>query len=196
MKKAIFITMSLLGISVYSQQSTLIVNNYSIYDFHGSILANPVNACYPSVSISYPATPNQSIVPANSHQGNGLQLEYSNYASAGTNPLYPITTFLVQTAGTSPAQPRVPSHVLLLPTGPVSLNTDWHHTKFEMYFAGTNIKVSSGGVNVPETYFNGNLGDGLNTCFLGASYITTTYGDAEWFTITAGGTKYSYIQIF
>lgn len=189
--------MNLLSISIFSQQSSLIINNYSAYDFRGNLLAFPMNACYPRVGISDPGNPNQILVHAQSHQGNGLELQYNNYASAGTNSLYPVTAFFVQTSATNPALAQSPNHPSLNPLGPISTNTDWKHTKFQMYFAGTGTPVSSGGVNVPETYFNGNLGDGLNSCGYGQSYISTFYGDAEWFVITgSAGQKFSFIQIY
>lgn len=196
MRKVILTIALTLGVKAYSQQSILVINNYTAYDFHGPLFANPANSCVPSVGISYPANPETMIVPADSHEGNGLALMYKSYAEAGTNPLYPVASYIVQTATASPSQIRIPTHPILNPTGPVSMNTDWRHTKFQMYFKGTNVKVSSGGVNIPETYFNGNLGDGLNTCFSGQSYISTTYGDAEWFTITVSNIKYSYIQLY
>jgi hypothetical protein len=168
-----------------SQQSKLTVNNYSVYDFHGVLIATPLGSCYPIVSISAPAVPSELVVPAGTVYG------LSSYASSTT-----ITSFLVQTSATNPAIPRVPSHPTLIPSGAISTMTDWRHTKFQMYFAGTGTPVSSGGTSVPETYFNGNLGDGTNSCFTGSSYISSVYGDAEFFKISSGGITYSYINIF
>lgn len=187
MKKQLLILCSVLGGMISAQQSTLIINNYSSYDYHGQLMATPLGSCYPMVSIGYPAVPNQLIVPALSDY---KLPSYSDGASNG------ITTFLVQTSGANPATPRVPGHITLSPGGPIASNTNWRHTKFQMYFAGTNTPVSSGGTSVPETYFNANLGDGTNSCFSGPSNISTIYGDAEWFTISSGGIQYTYIQIF
>lgn len=187
MKKQFLMMCCALGGMISAQQSTLIINNYSSYDYHGQLMATPLGACYPMVSIGYPAVPDQLIVPALS------DYELQSYSVGAANG---ITTFLVQTSGTNPAVPRVPNHPTLAPTGAISVNTNWRHTKFQMYFAGTNTPVSSGGTSVPETYFLGNLGDGTNSCFTGPSNISTTYGDADWFTISSGGVQYTYIQIF
>lgn len=187
MKKQFLMICCALGGMISAQQSTLIINNYSSYDYHGQLMATPLGTCYPMVSIGYPAVPDQLIVPAFSD----YKLPF--YADGAANG---ITTFLVQTSGANPAVPRVPGHVTLSSTGVISTNTNWRHTKFQMYFAGTNTPVSSGGTSIPETYFNANLGDGTNSCFSGPSYISTLYGDAEWFTISSGGTQYTYIQIF
>ncbi|MDF2553546.1 MAG: hypothetical protein K0R36_795 [Chryseobacterium sp.] len=171
--------------SLSSQESKLTVSNYSTYDFHGILIATPLGSCYPMVSISGPAVPNELVVPAGTVYG------LSSYPSATG-----ITSFLVQTSATSPAIPRAPSHPSLSPPSGIATMTDWRHTKFQMYFAGTSVPVSSGGTSVPETYFNGNLGDGTNSCWLGDSYISTTYGDAEFFKISSGGITYSYINIY
>jgi hypothetical protein len=159
-----------------SQQSRLNVNNYSAYDFHGVVNATPSGSCYPMVSISGPAVPNELVVPA------GTFYFLSSYQSATG-----ITSFLVQTSATNPAIPRVPSHPSLIASGVIATMTDWRHTKFQMYFAGT---------SVAETYFNGNLSDGTNSCFTANSYISTAYGDAEFFKISSGGTTFSYINIY
>lgn len=188
MKKQLLILCCAIGGMISAQQSTLIINNYSSYDYHGQLMATPLGSCYPMVSIGGVAvTPDQLIVPASTDY---MLPSYSNGLANG------ITTFLVQTSVTNPAVPRAPDHVTLSPTGAISTNTNWRHTKFQMYFAGTNTPVSSGGASIPETYFNGNLGDGTNSCFSGPSYISTVYGDANWFTISSGGTQYTYIQIF
>jgi len=185
MKKIILaLTIGCSGLLI-SQQSKLTVNNYSAYDFRGVLIATPLGTCYPMVSISGPAVPSELVVPAGTTYG------LSSYASATG-----ISSFLVQTSATNPATPRVPSHPTLAPSGGISTMTDWRHTKFQMYFPGSGLPVSSGGTSVPETYFNGNLGDGTNSCFTGPSYIATTYGDAEFFKISSGGITYSYINIF
>lgn len=185
MKKIILaVTIGCSGL-LSSQQSKLIVNNYSAYDFHSVLIATPLGTCYPMVSISGPGVPSELVVPA------GTVYELSSYASATL-----ITSFLVQTSATSPATPRAPGHATLTPSSGIATMTDWRHAKFQMYFPGTHVPVSSGGTSVPETYFNGNLGDGTNSCYNGGSYISTVYGDAEFFKISSGGVTYSYINIF
>ncbi|WP_144282714.1 hypothetical protein [Chryseobacterium echinoideorum] len=187
MKKHFLMICCALGVQISAQQSRLTVNNYSTYDFHGQLMATPLGTCYPMIAIASPAVPDQLIVPAS----NSFYLPtYSDGVGAG------ISSFSVVTSPTNPAVPRVPSHPSLSPSGAISTNTDWRHTKFQMFFAGTNTPLSSGGTNVPETYFLGNMGDGTNSCFTGPSYISSVYGDAEWFNISSGGVKYTYIQIY
>lgn len=187
MKKHFLIICCALGIQISAQQSKLTINNYSTYDFHGQLMATPLGTCYPMVSIADPAIPNQLIVPASSSFNLST---YSDGLASG------ISSFLVTTSPTNPATVRAPSHPTLSPTGPISVNTDWRHTKFQMYFAGTGTPVSSGGTNIPETYFNGNLGDGTNSCFSGPTNISSFYGYAEWYTISSGSIKYTFIDIF
>lgn len=185
MKKIILaITIGFSGL-LSSQESKLTVSNYSAYDFHGILLSTPLGTCYPMVSISGPAVPSELVVPAGTVYG------LSSYPSATG-----ITSFLVQTSATSPAIPRIPGHPLLAPPSGIATMTDWRHTKFQMYFAGTNVPVSSGGTSIPETYFNGNLGDGTYSCWSGDSYTSTTYGDADFYKISSGGIIYSYINIY
>ncbi|WP_312343652.1 hypothetical protein [Chryseobacterium binzhouense] len=187
MKKHFLIICCALGTQIFAQQSKLTINNYSPYDFRGQLMATPLGTCYPMVSIGYPAVPDQLLVPAS----DSFYLStYNDGVAAG------ISSFFVTTSPTNPGMPRIPNHPTLSPMGPISLNTDWRHTKFQMWFAGTNTPVSSGGTNVPETYFLGNLGDGTNSCFSGPTNVSSVYGYAEWYTISSGSIKYTFIDIF
>jgi len=169
----------------YSQGSTLIINNYSLaYDFHGNIQAlNVAGGCYPIISSN---NPDMVVVPADSNEINGLHLEYKNYRDQFGTSLYPMAAWNVSLSATNQT-PRAWNHASLLPGGVISNNTKWVGSKFQMYHKGTNN---------PETFFNGNLGADVAPCITNESYITTPYGDAEWFTITSGGNNYTYIQIF
>lgn len=184
--------------NIFAQQSILTVNNYSTYDFHTALLAAiDSTPCYPGVSIGFngnATNPSQVVVPANSSDINGNQLIYKNYwdsAAPAFNGLYPITTYLVSPSSTI-QQVRPATHPSLNPAGPISMNTDWRYAKFFMTYAGTNTSVSGGS---PLSYFNGTLGDGT-PCSAGGSYVSTSFGDGEWFSITSGTTKYTYIQIY
>lgn len=169
----------------YSQGGVLIVNNYSTaYDFHGNIqAANTSGGCYPMVN-SY--NPDTVVVPADSHEGNGQNLEYKNYRDQFGGSLYPMTQWYVYLSASN-QMPRAWNHLSLTPGGTISLNTKWVGSKFQMYHKGT---------NTPEIFFNGNLGEDIAPCITNQAYITTPYGDAEWFTLTSGGENYSYIQIY
>lgn len=201
MKKTLLSLITVLAINSYNaQQSILVINNYTAYDFHTALSAIPSNSCYPSVEIGYVGNltnPSQIIVPANSNNMNGQQLMYKNFwdsANPVSNGLYPITTYWVSTSATN-SGPRTAINSTLNPSGPISQNTDWRHAKFYMTYPGTNTTVGTG--STPLTYFLGNLDDGNNTCTTGDTYISTTYGDAELFTITdTSGQKFTYISVF
>jgi len=190
--KKLVLTLGVVLANYYSaQQSSLIINNYSNYDYHGNITATPATSCYPMVEIgTNTASPSLLIVPANSNDINGLNAYYPKYYTSGvTNPvvLYPISTFYVQTSGAGVGGTRNYNHPSLLPSGVLSSSTDWRHSKFQMYYAGTNNQVS----------FNGNLDDYSGSCFAGSNYISTPNGDAEMFKITSSsGQNFTYINIY
>jgi hypothetical protein len=197
-KKLTIITGVLLFTNIFAQQSILTVNNYSTYDFHTALFAaTDSTPCYPSVSIGFDGSatnPSQIVVPANSSDINGQQLVYKNYKDSGApafNGLYPIYLYHISTSPTS-QQFQPPAYPSLNPAGAIATFTDWRYAKFFMTYAGTGTSVSGGS---PLSYFNGSLGDGT-PCSAGSSYVSTSFGDAEWFSITSGGTKYTYIQIY
>lgn len=197
-KKLTLITGLMLCTHIFAQKSILTVNNYSTYDFHTALLAaTDATPCYPSVSIGFngnATTPSQVVVPANSSDINGQQLIYKNYwdsAAPSFNGLYPISTYLIATSAAS-QQIQPSTFFSLNPAGAIATYTDWRYAKFFMTYAGTNTSVSGGS---PLSYFNGTLGDGT-PCSAGSSYVSTNFGDAEWFSITSGTTKMTYIQIY
>ncbi|MFP3597630.1 hypothetical protein [Chryseobacterium sp. SIMBA_029] len=178
--------LTLIGIAAVSlaySQGIFIINNYSGYDFHGSLSANNfAGGCYPYVHALNPAT---IIAPAYSNMGNSNAIIYKNYRDQYTDSLFPITQWSVTTSPTN-TQPRAWNHAAVMPGGTVANNTTWSATKFQMYFAGT---------NTPETFFNGNVGNNANPCVLIDNLITTPYGTAEWFTITTGTTVTTFLEI-
>ncbi|KFF18095.1 hypothetical protein [Chryseobacterium sp. JM1] len=183
--------LTILGITVasfvYSQGGTLIVNNYTPYDFYGAIIANNfAGGCYPMVS---PNTPNSMItVPANANMGTGTELRYDNYRDQYSSSLYPIYEWNVNLSPTN-GQPRIWSHPAIMPGSIVALNTRWASTKFQMRFAGTTS-------NVPE--FNANLSLSGNPCNSADDFFNTISGanSADMFTISSGGINYTYIQLY
>ncbi|KFF01709.1 hypothetical protein [Chryseobacterium luteum] len=183
--------LTVLGIAAfslgYSQGGTLVVNNYTPYDFFGAIIAhNFAGGCYPYVNHK---DPSMITVPANSNMGTGTELRYDNYRDQYTSSLYPVTEWQVSLSPTN-GQPRLWSHPAVMPGGVVSLNTRWGATKFQMRIAGTTT-------NAPDN-FNANLSVAGNTCYLSDDYFTTSSGSnsAEMFTITSGSTNYTYIQLY
>ncbi|KMQ65610.1 hypothetical protein ACM46_06955 [Chryseobacterium angstadtii] len=166
--------------SAYAQGGVLIIQNLTTnYDYRGTIFANNfVGGCYPIVTSN---VPDPILVPA------GVTAKYENYKDQFLTSASPVSNWNVLLgAGSSPI-PRPYNHLSLAPGGVISNNTKWSMSKFQMFHAGT---------MTPETYFNGNIGDAANTCVSNPDYIDATpWGSAKWFTITSGGTVYTYLVI-
>ncbi|WP_223606171.1 hypothetical protein [Chryseobacterium sp. OSA05B] len=171
----------------YSQGGTLIVNNYTPFDYYGALIANNfAGGCYPQVS---PKTPNGMItVPANANMSTGTELKYDNYRDQYTSSLYPINEWQVNVSATN-GQGRLWNHPAVGPASPVGLNTKWGATKFQMLFAGTMN-------NVPG--YNANLSVAGNPCSGADDFYTTPSGanSAEMFMISSGGINYTYINLY
>lgn len=171
----------------YSQGGTLILNNYSAYDFKGFIMANNFSGgCYPYISSN---NPDMVKVPANSHMGNGNELRYDNYRDQYTNSLYPMTSWVISTSN-APGVIRLWNHGSLMPGGVFSINTKWASTKFVMYYPGT--------TNLAPDNFNGTIAVAGNTCYSASDNLVTSSGSnsAEIFTISGSGTTTTYIQLY
>jgi hypothetical protein len=91
----------------------------------------------------------------------------------------------VQTATTNPVTIKPYNHMSLISSNVISLNTDWQHSKFEMYYTGTNTPVPNTTVNISS---------GTNACYAWPSYYYNNNSglEVEWFKIG----DYSYIQIY
>lgn len=118
------------GLAMASQafaQGVMIVNNYSKYDFTGSLIAggtSAANGCYPRVGNT-----GSIAMPADSHMGNGKELMYKDYQTQYTSSLYPTATWEVYPSSTS--QNITPwNDPNLAPTGAISTTTQWFATKF------------------------------------------------------------------
>lgn len=169
----------------YAQKGPLILNNYSAYEFRGIVFAsNEFGAtCTPYITSR---EPDEIIVPADSHTGNGKALIYENFRDQFTNSLYPTTTWMVNLSSTS-ITPRPWNYPALAPGLPISNNTRWSGTKFRMFHPGTNDNVwGFGGPLVLP-----------NSCYDAPDQITTPEGNsAEIFTITADKVTTTYIQLY
>ncbi|WP_123966646.1 hypothetical protein [Chryseobacterium phosphatilyticum] len=182
--KKIITLLSLVAMTAAHAQGTLIINNYSAYDFYGHVLAFNMSApCYPRVSNIDPIT-----VPANSHTGNGNQLQYDNYRDQFTSSLYPQAMWTVSDS------PNVTNNkpwndFQLAPGGTYSTNTKWGLAKFGMVYPGTHN-------NVPN--FSVNIAVAGNPCYNSPVDYTTPNGAnyTNIFTITSGGTSITYLQIY
>jgi|GEM_PF-384275 len=185
--------LTILGIAAfvfgYSQNGTLIVNNYTPYDFSGYIMANNfAGGCYPFLTSS---APDMVTVPANANMGNGNELRYENYKDQYTSSLYPISQWYVQSSSTISVL-RPWNHAAIMPGGTISNNTKWSATKFNMKYAGTTNGVPG--------FSNGLTLAGNTSCYTAPDYFDMTSGgvtnSAEIFTLTSGGINYTYIQLY
>jgi hypothetical protein len=175
--------LTILGIAAisftYAQGGTLIINNYTPYEYRGDIIANNSLGCYPIVTNT-----DKIIVPADSHTGNGQQLQYDNYRDQYTSSLYPNPNWTVSTS-VSTTNVRPWNHASLMPGGIISNNTKWSATKFDMFDTGTGSYV---------TGFNANLS--ISTCNSSAPtpFYNTPSGSnsAEMFVIGS----ITYIQLY
>lgn len=171
----------------YSQGGTLILNNYSQYDFVGFIIANNLaGGCYPYITS---ANPDMVRVPADSHMGNGNELRYDNYRDQFGSSLYPMASWHVATSSALGVT-RPWNHGSLMPGGVLSNNTRWATTKFVMYYPGT--------TNLAPDDFNGAITIAANSCYTASDNIISTTGNnsAEIFTITSGTSNITYIQLY
>lgn len=179
MKKFLIIVGITAASLIYAQVGTLIINNYTPYEYRGDIIANNSLGCYPIVGNT-----NKIIVPADSHTGNGQQLQYDNYRDQYTSSLYPNPNWTVSTS-TSTTNVRPWNHPSIMPGGTISNYTKWSATKFDMFDTGTGSYV---------TGFNANLS--ISTC--NSSIPTPSYNtpnglnSAEMFVIGS----ITYIQLY
>lgn len=132
----------------YAQGGTFILNNYTPYQYRGTILAANTLSCYPVVGNA-----DHIWVPPNSHTGNGQQLQYDNYRDQYNNSLYPTPNWSVSTAVNS-NNIRPWNHGSLVPGGTISTNTKWAGSKFEMYDLATSSYVTGFSVSLIITSCN------------------------------------------
>jgi len=181
--------LTLLGITAvslaYSQGGTLIVNNYSIYEYRGALIANNFSGgCYPIIG-----TNSGIVIPPDSHTGNGNALIYPNYKDQFTTSLYPMPNWTVNLAANSTSV-RPWNQPSMMPGGVISLNTKWSASKFEMYDPATSAYVPG---------FSTTVAVAGNSCYIAPDYFVTPSGmnSAEIFTITTGtGIVETYLQIY
>ena len=179
MKKILAIIGTAAASLVYSQ-GTIIINNYSKFDFHGFIIAAGSTAgCYPRVG-----NDGEIVVPADSHMGNGKELIYKDYYGQYTSSLYPTANWAVTLSPTNYSI-MAWNNPNLSPSGTISTTTRWFATKFDMMEAGTTTSS-------PDFRANLNLANPCNPTAY--SYYDTPSGNnsAEIFTI---GTI-TYLQMF
>lgn len=176
MKKLIYLLFVVLYSSYNSQQSTMIINNFSAYDYRGEIDATGPNNCFPKVSnTTYPAPLYSPLLVAA-----GATVDVGTYNSNNA-----VSNWTVQTSAINPSSVRLYNNPTLQPSGIIATSTDWTFSKFTMYQSGTNTSLPNSGVNIS----NGN-----SPCSAAPSYYNNPNIplEAEWFKI--GG--YTYLQIY
>ncbi len=176
MKKIFYLVVFCLSVFLFGQQTSLQINNYSIYDYHGVIIATDPNNCSRQVSNTYyPTPPYQELIV-----GAGVMGNIGLYSSGNYVPYWDVVS-----SATNPLVIRYYTHPQIAALGVISQNTNWSHSKFEMCYAGTNNHVIGTQVN---------LSPGTSPCSTADSYFSNPSipYEVEWFEI--GG--YSYIQIY
>ncbi|KFF18093.1 hypothetical protein [Chryseobacterium sp. JM1] len=185
MKKIVILLGITMASLAYSQGGTMIVNNYTPYEYRGGIIANNfAGGCYPVIG-----TTDTVIVPPNSHTGNGNALIYSNYRDQFTSSLYPMPNWTVSLSSTN-SNVRPWNFGSLIPGGAISNNTKWSASKFAMYDPVTNLYI-------PE--FSTTVSLAGNSCYMAPDFYATPNGanSAEIFTITTGtGLVETYLQLY
>ncbi|MFN1216475.1 hypothetical protein ACKW6Q_05750 [Chryseobacterium kwangjuense] len=166
MKKLLTIIGLLSISSAFAQGGPLVINNFTTYDFHTRVTA--ANLATPGCYFYVTLDNPELVISGNTN------VSYSSYNIPGT-------IWKVSTSPTS-ANPRPGSHPSLAPGGVISNNTKWVVSQFQFYQSGP--PLSSGAV-----------GDTSYTC----NPVPNTYfapeATVEWFTVTSGGTTYTYLQV-
>ncbi|MCT2564710.1 hypothetical protein [Chryseobacterium herbae] len=179
MKKILAIIATAVASFAYSQ-GTMIVNNYSKFDYHGFLItSNFTTACYPRVG-----NDGEIVVPADSHMGNGKELMYKDFNGQFSSSLYPTANWAVTLSPTN-SSIMAWNDPNLLPGGTISTTTKWFATKFDMMEAGTTISV-------PDFHTNMNIATPCNPV-AHDNYVTPSGSNsAEIFTIG----NVTYLQLY
>lgn len=166
MKKFLTIIGLLFISSAFAQGGPLVVNNFTAYDFHTRITA--ANLATPGCYFYVTLENPELVIPGNTNAS------YNSYNIPGT--------FWKVSLSPTNATTRAGSHASLALNGVISVNTKWVVSEFQFHQSGT--PMSSGAV-----------GDTSYTC----NPVPNTYfapeATVEWFTITSGGTSYTYLQV-
>ena len=175
MKKILLLLSLSLSAAAFSQVSTLVINNYSAYTLTGRLRATDLTNCVPEIYMGNTlASGNFTIPPTTT-------TDYPKYYTANTAPI-PVNDFLVRLSYTSPATVLAyndPNMYAISPT------TDWSFFAFDVRDPGS--------INTVYDHYD----IGVAPC--AATYPTNgigTVSETEWFTITSGGTIFSYINIY
>ncbi|MBL1219780.1 hypothetical protein JET18_02970 [Chryseobacterium sp. L7] len=165
MKKLLTIIGLLSISSAFAQGGPLVINNYTSYDFHTRVTAASLTT--PGCYFYVALENPELVIPG------GNSVSYSSYNIPGTNWKVSLSP--------NNATSRPGSHASLALNGVISVNTKWVVSEYQFHQSGT--PMSSGAV-----------GDTSYTCNPVPNTYTTPEAVVEWFTITSGGTTYTYLQ--
>lgn len=173
MLKKIFLLFVFVTFFVDAQKSTMVINNYSGYYLEGRLGATDDNCTIFVYSLPSPGQNIYTVPPY-------TDTSYPKYSQSNLSTA-PITLWLVNTNNNP--MPRSYDHPVFYPTSGVTKYTDWDMFWFKTYDDQHNFY---------EDFF---MGD--NSCNIGSTtYQSGTYSDSEWFTISSGGTDYTFLQIY
>jgi len=183
MRKLFLLFLISLGHFLFSQTTSLIINNYSPYQLNTRFGASGLAGnCHPTLG-SNPYTGNLNLtIPAASSTTNPFVVAYPTYASVITSSV-PFDYWFVRTLPNANGQNRLWSNFSLATGGAIALNTNWSYFSF-LTHTGNNSTVD-------DLYLE------IGTC--GTTpifYDSGTNSDAEWFNISSGGITYTYVQIY
>ncbi|WP_143884990.1 hypothetical protein [Chryseobacterium binzhouense] len=170
----IFLMFSLfLSTIAFSQVTPLTINNYSSYKLTGRLRAADLTNCVPELYVGNTLSSGNFTIPASS------STEYVKYYTANTATI-PVFDYLVRMSNTTPASVLPYNHPNVVAISPT---TDWSFYAFDLRDAANNIydHFELGVVPCASNY---------------PTYEMGSVSEAEWFTITSGGTVHSYIQIY
>ncbi|KQT26177.1 hypothetical protein ASG22_05770 [Chryseobacterium sp. Leaf405] len=180
MKKLLFMIAVIAANYSYAQLSKLAVYNYSSYKLVTRFGANGPSSCYPAVlAVPAPGTGSNTFSAGSPSAPFISEYTYST-SNASAMPVY---TWWVRTSLANPGIDRAYNHPAVNPTSAVSTSTDWTYFIFQAQDSSNN---PYGDFSMGTGTCNGTL----NT------YQVGTYAEAEWFTLTSGGTAYTVVQVF
>lgn len=174
MKKMFFLLCISFSAVVFAQMSALQINNYSNYLINGRLRANDVTNCLPEIYVGNTlGTGNFTIPPATS-------TTYNKYYTSNTA-----------------AVPIFEYHVRMSYTGS-SMTLDYNNSIMTTISPTTDWSMFSFFVRDPITYdIHDHFTIGVAPCAGNyPTYQLGTQSETEWFTISSGGTMFSYINIY
>lgn len=175
MKKILLLLSLSLSTIAFSQISTLVINNYSVYTVTGRLRAADITNCVPELYMGNTLGSGNFTIPA------GTTTDYPKYYTSNVAPI-PVNNFLVRMSNTTPASVIPYNHPNIFTISPT---TDWSFFSFDVRDPAS--------INTVYDHYD----IGVAPC--AGNYPSSgvgTVSETEWFTITSGGTIFTYINIY